>query len=62
MKISWERNFAYSLCSILREVVGGQESSSDTGVETSETVIGGVYDSVLETTGVFEVEVELAVL
>jgi hypothetical protein len=53
---------AYSLSSILGEVVSGQECSSDTGVETSETVIGGIYDSVLETTGVFEVEVELAVL
>lgn len=51
-----------SLGSILGEVVGRDEASGDTGIKTGETVVGSIYDGVLEATGILQVQVELAVL
>lgn len=51
-----------SLAGILREVVGGNEVTSDTLIETSISVVGGVNNGVLKASGILEVQVELAVL
>jgi hypothetical protein len=50
------------LAGILGEVVGCDEASGYTLVETRPSVVGGIYDGVLEASRVLEVEVELAVL
>jgi len=50
------------LASVLREVVGRDEAAGYAFVEARPAVVGGVYDSVLETTRVLQVQVELAVL
>lgn len=52
----------HGLASILREVVGSDKATSDTGVKTSPAVVGSINNSVLEAAGVLEVQVELAVL
>lgn len=44
------------------EVVGGEEGTGDAGVETSETVVGGVDNGILEAAGILQVQVKLAVL
>jgi hypothetical protein len=50
------------LAGILGEVVGCDEASGYAFVETRPSVVGGIYDGVLEASRVLEVEVELAVL
>jgi hypothetical protein len=50
------------LAGILGEVVGCDEASGHAFVETRPSVVGGIYDGVLEASRVLEVEVELAVL
>jgi hypothetical protein len=54
--------WTYSLSGFLGEVVGGEESAGDAGVETGEAVVGGVDNGILEATRVLQVQVELAVL
>jgi hypothetical protein len=53
---------SYGSTSILGEVVGGDEATGHTIVQTSPAVVGGVDNGVLEAAGVLEVEVQLAVL
>lgn len=53
---------SYGGARVLREVVGGQEGAGDAFVQTGPAVVGGVDDGVLESTGVLEVQVDLAVL
>jgi hypothetical protein len=50
------------LAGVLAEVVGRDEVSGYAFVEARPPVVGCVYDGVLETAGVLEVEVQLAVL
>jgi hypothetical protein len=57
--LGWE---TYSLAGVLREVVGGNELACDALVETRPAVVCSIYDGVLETAGVLEVQVELASL
>lgn len=52
----------YGLASVLGEVVSSDEATSHALVETSPAVVSSVDNSVLEATGVDEVEVQLAVL
>lgn len=52
----------HCLGSILREEVGGQESSSDALIQASKAVVGSLDDGVLEATGVLKVQVDSAVL
>ena len=53
---------AYGLSSVLGEVVRGDEVTGHALVQTSPAVVGRVDNGVLETAGVLEVQVELAVL
>jgi hypothetical protein len=52
----------HRLSSFLGEVIGRDEASSHAFVKTRPTVVGSVYDRVLETTRILEVQVQLAVL
>jgi hypothetical protein len=56
---SW---LTYGGTGVLREVVSGDETTSDTFVETGPAVVGSINHGVLETTRVCEVQVQLAVL
>jgi hypothetical protein len=54
--------WTYGSTSVLGKVVSGDEATSDALIEASPAVVGSVNYSVLETTRVCEVQVQLAVL
>lgn len=52
----------YRLAGFLREEVGSQESASDAGVQTSEAVVRGLENGILEASGIGEVQMQRACL
>lgn len=54
--------YSYGLASILGEVVGRDEASGYAVIKTRPAVVGSIENGVLETTGVLQVQVQLAVL
>jgi hypothetical protein len=52
----------YGLTRILREIVTRHKLAGDASVHTSPAMVCSLNDGILETTGVFEVQVELAIL